>query len=402
MGAAVLLLVAVVLTVRPLLRRLTATDPVDAQPRASLEVLRAQLAELEQDHASGKIEPDQYRQTLAELERRALKEGRADDEATPLDVRPAPVWAMATVLFVPTAALAVWFVIGSPAALDPAATVRPDEITEADIQNMVGALQSRLTDEPDNVDGWRMLGRSMTVLGRFAEAYSAFERAVSLAPERPDLYLDWADAVAAEQSGALSGKPVTLAERALELDPAQPRALAILGTAAFQQADYEGAIRYWQQLRMRIGDDVPQLATSLDEGIAAARARLDAATPGATVPEQVSTKGAELTIQGRVTLPDATDGYPDSAVVFVFVRSPSGGPPFAALRQPASALPFAFDFSDVAPMMPGRPLPDALEIVARLSHSGQPMPSSGDLESLPRSVAADSRNIELVLSELRP
>ena len=50
----------------------------------------------------------------------------------------------------------------------------PHSMTTGDIQGMVQTLAARMDKEPDNVEGWLMLGRSYAVLGQFEPAVAAY------------------------------------------------------------------------------------------------------------------------------------------------------------------------------------------------------------------------------------
>ena len=62
---------------------------------------------------------------------------------------------------------------------------------------MVERLAERLQQEPDNLEGWVMLGRSYFILKRYSEAAQAYANVMALAEEEtPDLLADYAEALA--------------------------------------------------------------------------------------------------------------------------------------------------------------------------------------------------------------
>ena len=93
-----------------------------------------------------------------------------------------------------------------------------------------------------------MLARSYTMLGRRAEAVTAYERAVALQGQDASLLADYADALAVTRESRLAGEPAALVERALKLDPNHAKALSLAGTAAFERKDYAGAVARWEHL----------------------------------------------------------------------------------------------------------------------------------------------------------
>ena len=47
---------------------------------------------------------------------------------------------------------------------------------------MVARLEKKLADNPNDGAGWKRLGRSYTVMGRYSEAVSAYTSAAELLP----------------------------------------------------------------------------------------------------------------------------------------------------------------------------------------------------------------------------
>jgi cytochrome c-type biogenesis protein CcmH len=91
-----------------------------------------------------------------------------------------------------------------------------------------------------------------------------------------------------------------------------------------------------------------------------------------------------VTVSGEVALADALSGRAASAAtLFIVAKSvDSPGMPVAVLRTSPSAWPLKFTLDDTLAMMPGRTLSNSgrVTIEARISRSGQAMPSSGDLQ----------------------
>jgi cytochrome c-type biogenesis protein CcmH len=173
------------------------------------------------------------------------------------------------VVFVLGVAAAGYHTIGSPARIDPAP--EPAAVTpEQQINAMVDRLAERLKARPDDVEGWKKLARSYTVLGRHAQALEAYTKASQLRPDDAALLADYALAMAAANQRRFDGEPSRLIERALKIDPRQPKALAIAGAVAFDRKDYRSALRHWEQLARVEPADSP-LAPQIRQSIAQAR-----------------------------------------------------------------------------------------------------------------------------------
>lgn len=151
------------------------------------------------------------------------------------------------------------------------------------IRAMVEGLAARLENEPDDVEGWLMLGRSRMVLGELDAAREAFERAVVLEPERPDILMGYASSLL-QPSETPGGDPVVgeeaveLYEKLVTMAPDDPEPRWLLGLAAAQAGKKDEAIAHWQALLGLIEDG------SDDYGIVEARiAALEGDEPAAGI-----------------------------------------------------------------------------------------------------------------------
>jgi cytochrome c-type biogenesis protein CcmH len=145
--------------------------------------------------------------------------------------------------------------------MQAARDMTPGQRTEM-VQGMVESLAARLKDQPDDVEGWRMLARSYRVLG---DAEKAAEAAGQVARRRPvdaAAQLDYAEALLAleRDDAPLSAAAIAQLQRVAELDADNPEALYFLGRAAAEQGEPERARSYWQRLLARIPADAPQRA----------------------------------------------------------------------------------------------------------------------------------------------
>lgn len=159
----------------------------------------------------------------------------------------------------------------------------PAEKQNEQIRGMVESLAARLEDEPDDIEGWLMLGRSRAVLGEPDAAKAAFERAVALGPERPDILMAYASSLL-QPSETPGGDPVVGAEavglyqKLVTLAPDDPEPRWLLGLAAAQAGDKEGAIGHWRDLLGLVDE------SSEDHGVVKARiAALEGDEPAAKI-----------------------------------------------------------------------------------------------------------------------
>jgi cytochrome c-type biogenesis protein CcmH len=381
-AAAALALAALAVLLRPA-RRTPAAD----RDTLNLSVYRDQLRELEADRAAGTLAAQDYERSRRELERRLLDDASRPEPARAERGGRKAVFAAA--LAVPLLAAAVYFAVGNPAAVEP-----PDK----QIEDMVERLATKMRSHPEDVDGWKMLGRSYAVLGRFRDSVEAYAMAAKRAPRDAQLLADFADALAMAQGQRLAGEPEKLALRALEIEPQNLKALALVGTAAFERDDYAAAASYWQRMLPLVPADSDD-ARTIQANVSEARAR--AGQP--PLASRVLPKGSSL--KGTVSLAPSLAGKasPDD-LVFIFARAEKGPPmPLAVLRKRVRDLPAAFSLDDSMAMAPQLRLSSQPRVVvgARISKSGSATPQPGDLQGLSGPVANNASGVKVTIDTVR-
>jgi cytochrome c-type biogenesis protein CcmH len=282
---------------------------------------------------------------------------------------------------------------GAPAATDAAASEARQRSIEQ-IASMVDGLAARMKERPDDAEGWTMLGRSYAVLGRFADSLPAYRRASELQPRDAGLLADFADATAASLGTINNPESARLVERALAIDPQQPKALALAGTLAYERGDYAGAATHWQKIADALPSDSElgkQVRASIDEArqrSAAGGAAPPSTSVAASAPAPAQA-GKDASVRGTVSLdPALAAKAAPTDTVFVFARAADGGRmPLAIYRSRVADLPIAFTLDDSMAMSPAARLSGARSVVvaARISRTGNAMPQPGDLigESAP-------------------
>lgn len=397
--AAAMVAVAVAWVLVPLLARRPRAGPAPAA--ANLAILRDQLAELDADVARGVLPMDRYEQARAELERRVLDE--AQDGSSPVSPpRPASAWTAATLAAgIPIGAMVFYFAVGSPSALLPQAAPE-HEITREKVEQMVARLAARLAKAPDDLEGWRVLGRSYSVMGRYPEAARAYERAAALTPGDAGLLADYADALAMAQGRSMLGKPLELVNRALAIDADQWKALALAGTAALERKDYVQAIAYWEKLRK-----VLPAGSGMEQSVEASIAEARALAAAKHAPKAAQARAASSAkVAGKVSLAQALAARAaPTDTVFIFARAAGGPPmPLAVLRKQVRDLPVDFALDDSMAMAPNLKLSDFPEVVvgARVSRSGSATAQSGDLRGQSKPVKVGTTGISIVIDTAVP
>ena len=334
------------------------------------------------------------------------------DAASDAALPPQPRLALALTLLLPAAAVAIYLQVGRPDALSmppellaAAATPADHGPAEEDIPAMVEGLAARLRSQPDDIDGWHMLARSYSAMNRHADAAQAYAHLSALLPQDAGLLADYADALATAQDGQLSGEPERLIERALAIEPAQPKALALSGSAAFARGDFALAEKRWLAVLPLVPQD-SEFARSTQAGIAEARARqgIPAAASTAQPAPDTAAAPAAPAFSGVLRLAPGSTAPPPGHTLFIYARAADGSPmPLAAVKRKAGELPLRFVLDDSHALAAGTRLANAGKLIvgARLSASGSATPQPGDLEGQAGPVAAGASGLVIELAPRR-
>lgn len=296
---------------------------------------------------------------------------------------------LALVLLVPVTSLLLYQGVGSPQAIDLPDPRETAAAGEQDMEALLAQLQARMDAQPDDLEGWMLLGRSYRSLQRFDEALAAFIRARELAPDNAVVAVELAEAlIFTSPPNAPDPAIPGLLDEALARAPDLQKGLWLSGMVAAQAGDDTTAVTRWETL-MGLLEPGSAVAASVQQQLDAARARLG-------LPEPDAWAGIEVIVQA----PDALPSLGPEAALFVIARDPSApNPPLGAVRVPA-AFPAVVRLTDANAMMPQRPISGVseLQLLARLAPDGNPVGGEGALES--RAVVVgrdDAGRVELVL-----
>ncbi len=272
---------------------------------------------------------------------------------------------------------------------------------------------------PEDGEGWALLGRTYRAIDQFAPARAAFEEALKRLPESADLLAESAEALGlASEPRSLVGEPEKRLDRALALDPENQRALWLKGFARKQAGDAAGAETLWQHVLSQVDPANPvnaELVGQINEVRAAqGKPALDTPAPVAaaetpTAPAAPETSaappatGAGITV--RVDLaPALAPKLTPGAVLFVYARAESGPPmPLAIQRLPATGFPLEVKLDASMGMLPSMSLAQFERVVvgARISFSGNAQAQTGDLETLSAGMEwRKAGTVELVIDKV--
>ena len=259
------------------------------------------------------------------------------------------------------------------------------------VLEMVDKLERHMKEAPDDLTGWLLLGRSDMALERVDDAITAYGNAHRLDGKNVEAMLGLGEALSVRAGGNVPPPAIDLFERAIALEPDNPKALLYSGFGAATRGDRGAARSRWIKLKgmhpppeidAMLNDRIAELGTAdLGAAPAAAAVAPAAAAAGTGAPGGAGAPAAQATVNIRLA-PALKSRLTGDAPLFIFAREPGGqGPPLAAKRLTSAALGTEVRLTSADSMIPGRMLVSGqkVSITARISFSGQPLPAAGDL-----------------------
>lgn len=281
----------------------------------------------------------------------------------------------------------LYVMVGTPRALDAA-----QHRTAETLEGAVAQLEAELRSNPQQPEGWRLLGRAYASQGRTQEARDAFAQGVKFAPDDPELLVAAAESRAlADANRRFDDQAIGLLRRALEQQPMHQRARWFLGIAQRQAGQPAEAAKTWEPLLAIVETDTAApLRAQIDS--ARAEAGLPPLQGNATAPEASTAEASRLEIVVEIA-PSLRDQLREGDVLFVMARQRGGPPmPVAAKRLAARNFPLSLTLGDADSLMPTLKLSQVrdVELLARVSRGGSAERAKGDLESPPIAARADA------------
>ena len=407
-----------------------------SQSQANVKVYREQILDLDREHANGHLSDAEWQQSRDELSVRLLQDTAVEDE--PQLITQAQSWRTAVViaLVFPISALGLYIWLGAPEAISPMppasalAEAATEQAAAPNLDQIVENLASKLQADPNNLEGWVLLGRTHRSMGNLDAALSAFDRALKLNAD-DELILARAEVLAAKNQGRFDGEPWRVIREVLQRDPQNYAALLLAGSASYANNRYADALEFWQRARLRLSADHPDVP-NLIEAMSTVQAKLKNPASPSSTPAAQSAQGAvpaqgsaasgtapaaavasaaggaasALNVSGQVRLSAALKSQTSPTdVVFVYAVPANGERmPLALLKTTVAQLPLSFTLDDSSAMLPDRKLSGASQVLvkARISKSGNAIPQSGDWEGSLGPVKVGATGLDLEIKTQRP
>ncbi|MCG6966879.1 MAG: c-type cytochrome biogenesis protein CcmI [Chromatiaceae bacterium] len=401
--SATMMLVALAILAPTLLRQHAAKS--DATEQFNVAIAREHLAELVKQKEAGDLSEEEFSQAKQDVEL-ALAE---DLEGTAKG--PAPLinaggrWALPlAALLIPLIAIPTYLQIGSPELIGgqsggPVMSGHGKNGQMPPVEELVKQLRQRMEANPENADGWFLLGRTYMRLQNYPEAVFAFEHVVELLPEETAGLLSLADAMTMRDGRRVGARAQELLQKALSIDPASVTALWLLGNASADKGDNATALDYWQRaypllgaepaMQAELGQMITQAGGSLPKVASTLPPIMTTAGTASNAPQKAgadTAAGASIVVEVALA-PSLMEQVSPTDTVFVLARAESGPPmPLAVARHQAAELPLRVTLTDAMAMMPAMKLSSfpRVKISAKISKSGQAGTQAGDM------IASDS------------
>jgi cytochrome c-type biogenesis protein CcmH len=243
--------------VMPLIRRPGGPQP--GRGEYDITVYKDQLREIDRDRDQGLVDDEEAEAARVEIQRRMLAASEAEKKpaagaSLPRGRMSAAVLAVA----IPAAAFGIYFTLGSPEMpgqpfagrnIASEITARQGKLDRSEVMQLVARLLKRLEADPNNVDGWMLLGRTYLTIGKFEGALAAYRKAMEVGNQHPEIVTDYAEALVLSGKGQVGPEAQGLFEDIAEADPYNPRAGYYLGLRLAQRGNLKAALQAWVDLR---------------------------------------------------------------------------------------------------------------------------------------------------------
>jgi cytochrome c-type biogenesis protein CcmH len=400
--ACVMILVAFLIVLPPLWRKRdnTAVDDLDQR---NIKIARDRMSELTANKASGGISQAQYDEQVAELEQ-ALSDD-LEISTSPNKAQSQGRWLVyVLVIAIPCLSAGLYWKFGNYQAIshsDELNQAAPETPSPEAINKMVAGLAEKLKANPNNLEGWLMLGRSYKMLQRYPDAVDALAHAYQLAGDKAEVMVSYAEALALSNNNSWAGKPDELLTKALAIEPDNLAGLWFAANAKAQQGDKKKAVGSLRKLEALLPADSPD-KQQLHELIVNTESQMGIAAPPATTEQPATPSVVSVAIQVSLAKELQPMVKPEDTV-FIYAQALSGPKmPLAIIRKTVAELPLTVNLTDAQAMMPNMKLSNfkQVRLLARISKSGNAMPQPGDLIGIiEQANLADPNENQIVIND---
>jgi cytochrome c-type biogenesis protein CcmH len=247
---------------------------------------------LARDREAGLIGSDEAELARAEIARRMLAASAADQavaERTPKRLLSNRLAQAFIFLCLPAVGLCLYLTTGSPGVpAQPLAARLADPGDDVNI--LIAKAENHLALNPQDGAGWDLLAPIYMRHGRVDDAVAAYDRAIRLLGPTPARMGGYAEALVAQAGGLVTSEAQNALQKALALDPDDPRSAFYLALGLKQEGKHTDALAAFRKLAERSPADAPWLSLVNQHiaELAAAPAGPGPAAPGNPAPGDIA------------------------------------------------------------------------------------------------------------------
>ena len=400
LSASSLLLISIIIIIRTLMNK---NNEKISSSQNSMDIYNQKLKEINFDIENHLITKSEANNAIEELEYSLIKDNKntdiLDSKLYFSNLKSKKTISIILLLVIPVFVISVYSFIGAPNSIEKLVLVSDLKNTKNDseklvsVEQMLKRVERRLLDDPNNSDDWLMLANSYVVLKRYPEAIRAFENLYRLKGDDPSLLFRYADVLAMANSGIFAGKPSELIKKALQLDPQNTMGLWLAGLVAYEEGEVKKAINYWENVlpKLEIGSEEEKNIRKYIE-FAKENNNISIQNNGSITQEKI-----EYSLKLSIELSPNFTNINKNKAVFIYAK-PINSPnnmPIIVLRKTVADLPLLVEMNDSMSMLPSNKLSDykSVQVLARISNSGNAKSEKGDLIGIVESMSTTSKNI---------
>jgi cytochrome c-type biogenesis protein CcmH len=308
LSIALITIFVVMIMALPLLRNRSGSETDTQRADYDVALYKDQLKEIDRDLERGILTDDQADAARTEIQRKLLSTAdglkkRKSTSGTASSSGRGIITAGVISVFVSVGAFATYNHLGSPNLrnlayadrnIEAEENAQQDNQVEQEMQVLLNKLAERLQKNPDDLEGWLMLGRSLMARRRYNESAAAYKHALDLNPDDPGIAVDYAEAVIFTNQGQVSKPALEVLQKAYTRSRDNPKIRYYIGLQKAQNNDVSGAVQEWINIAALSPADAPWMPTVRQQINAALKeSGLDRSSfePSAEALEIAKTKG---------------------------------------------------------------------------------------------------------------
>ncbi|MBH0237592.1 c-type cytochrome biogenesis protein CcmI [Methylobrevis albus] len=256
-----------------------------------VEVYRDQLGEIERDLDRGLVAREEAAAARAEIARRLLKADEAKASG-PTRASFAKIVTIAVIAFVPAASLGAYTYVGAPDLPDQPVASRSCG-PETPLTDLVICIERHLAQNPDDVEGWRVVAPVYLRIGRPQDAARAYGEIVRRGGTDSATLADLGEAIVIAADGRFPPAAIEAFNAAVAADGDNMKARFYAARGLAAEGRFDEAVQAFDAMLANAPPDAPWLA-------AVRASRAEAVEAGAPAMEAPAEGGAPAVNDGMI------------------------------------------------------------------------------------------------------